>query len=629
MIAAILTGLAKTNLAAGVGVLLVMTLRNVVRPRFGARAAYVLWLAPLVAGAAVLLPHPLIATPMSPIVLSAETVAVGAADEFSAQAPIAVWHTGVDVMTWVFAVWLAGALGAAALVLWRQARFSAAMGRLTPSDAPGVFRAASPHVGPAVVGAFRPRIVTPADFETRFAPGERNLILAHEEAHLRGGDASINALACALQCLCWFNPLAHVAARALRIDQELACDAAVIGRFPDVRRAYAELLLKTQITTQALPLGCHWPARADHPLKERIAMLKSPLPRLPMRVTGMAVAVIATLTAGGLGWAAQPGPGSKERLAAQAAAALHPSDSCDSAGEARGEGCKIVRVQDWLAVPTHSEVMRYYPRAALKAGVTADVRISCGITPIGLLKSCAPVETEIKAQDGVTGGDDTRAAFGKAAVALSRYYQWHVIEPRPRIWPANAHAGLRIVFDPDPTAGAHLPGPPGAMPARPMPPLPSTARSDVRIESRTTAERPVVRTPASYSPTAAPALIRQPDWIEKPIGADLARFYPAEAEKQHFEGTTVLSCGVDKDGRLTNCAATGITTFGVPDAIREDFRKAALELAGLFRMRPQSVDGVATAEGRINVPIRWSLPTDPQAAARLDGLRDPGPSAPR
>ena len=301
MIGLILTGLAKANLAAGLAVLVVLAMRSLMRPRFGALASYLMWLAPLAAGLAVLAPHPVARTVMPPMVKSA----TAAVEAFVATAPVSA-SAGPDLASLAFGLWVAGALAAAGLLLRRQAAFLGAMGRLERL-ADGVFRAESAGVGPAVVGVLRPRIVAPADFETRFGPAERELILAHEGVHLRRGDAAVNALACAAQCLCWFNPLVHLAAHLLRIDQELACDATVIDRFPAERRTYAELLLKTQLATQALPLGCHWPAGSAHPLKARIAMLKSPLPARAMRSLGLAVVGCVTLGAGAMAWAAQPG----------------------------------------------------------------------------------------------------------------------------------------------------------------------------------------------------------------------------------------------------------------------------------------------------------------------------------
>ena len=48
--------------------------------------------------------------------------------------------------------------------------------------------AADPSIGPALVGVLRPRLVLPADFETRFDARERALILAHEEVYVNIGE---------------------------------------------------------------------------------------------------------------------------------------------------------------------------------------------------------------------------------------------------------------------------------------------------------------------------------------------------------------------------------------------------------------------------------------------------------
>jgi beta-lactamase regulating signal transducer with metallopeptidase domain len=262
MIVTILSGLARANLAAAAAILLVLVVRKPARRLFGARPAYGLWLIPMLAVLAVFAPHPAAPLPSPPALIAplADT-ATQMADVVTAEAPRAMGAVP-NLTTVLFGLWLVGALAAAALLLHRQSRFVASLGKLEPvPDAkPRRLRAEHSGVGPAVVGAFRPRIVTPSDFETRFAPDERDVVLAHEAVHLANGDARINALAAAIQCLAWFNPLIHLGVRALRIDQELACDAAVLGRFPAARRLYAEVLLKTQLATQPLPLGCHWPA---------------------------------------------------------------------------------------------------------------------------------------------------------------------------------------------------------------------------------------------------------------------------------------------------------------------------------------------------------------------------------
>jgi hypothetical protein len=103
----------------------------------------------------------------------------------------------------------------------------------------------------------------PEDFRERYTRGEQRLVLAHEIAHLRRGDIHAQATATALRCLLWFNPLVHYAAGLFRFDQELACDATVLERFPRGRGRYGSAMLKTQLAGFGLPVGCHW--RSSHP----------------------------------------------------------------------------------------------------------------------------------------------------------------------------------------------------------------------------------------------------------------------------------------------------------------------------------------------------------------------------
>jgi periplasmic protein TonB len=41
----------------------------------------------------------------------------------------------------------------------------------------------------------------------------------------------------------------------------------------------------------------------------------------------------------------------------------------------------------------------------------------------------------------------------------------------------------------------------------------------------------------------------------------------------------------------------------------QDFGSAALKISKLFKMRPQAKDGVPTAGGEINVPIKFQPPS--------------------
>jgi len=323
MIAELLTGLARANLAAAAAILLVLTLRKPARLLFGARAAYGLWIIAPLAALAVLLParpapvtapsspmaaaHMLTGLPIGPG-LVAPALAVDRGLSRLTAPPAQAAKPPADPWPLLLGLWVVGALGSLGLLAWRQRRFLASLGRLSPLVHGGqpLLQAERAGIGPAVVGAIFPRVVAPADFTTRFTPAEQAIVLAHEAVHLARQDARINGLVALVQSACWFNPLVHMAGYFIRLDQELACDAVVMAERPHERRRYAEALLKTQLAAHALPLGCYWPARASHPLEERIGMLKRSPPGRARRLAGLA-AIAFLASAGGLAaWASQP-----------------------------------------------------------------------------------------------------------------------------------------------------------------------------------------------------------------------------------------------------------------------------------------------------------------------------------
>lgn len=267
------------NLAAAGAILAVLALRGVARQQFGAGFAYCLWACVPVAAVAALFPPP--AARWIPLPGTPRTL-IGQAADAVAQAPAAA----------ILAIWIAGALCVALLIAVRQLRFLSLARR-------GL-------AGPAVAGVVTPRIVMPANADERFTPEERAIIRAHERAHIDRKDPRTNGLIALAQCLCWFNPMVHIAAREARVDQELACDATVLMRLPGQRRRYAETLLKTQLTDSLAPLGCHWVGAKAHPLEVRIQALRLPVASDRRRDWALA-ALASTLTLAAYGaWAAQP-----------------------------------------------------------------------------------------------------------------------------------------------------------------------------------------------------------------------------------------------------------------------------------------------------------------------------------
>lgn len=286
--------LLETTLASSAAMLLVLLLRTPVRRHLGASAAYLLWLALPVAMAAVLLPAPRMEV--------AQMQAVGGV----VQAGIVAVEARAPLLPWPLlagAAWLAGAVLMAAWLWRQQRRFVRGLGQLQRRD-DGCWQAQGVAGLPAVIGVLQPKIVLPAGFEQRYSAHERQLVLLHEDVHLRRGDIVLNALLALAQCVYWFNPLLPLALRRCREDQELSCDERVIARSAGARRSYATAMLKTGLAESPLPVGCHW--QNQHPLKERIAMLKRPVPGKKQWFAMVLLVAGVSCGVGYAAWAAQP-----------------------------------------------------------------------------------------------------------------------------------------------------------------------------------------------------------------------------------------------------------------------------------------------------------------------------------
>jgi len=319
--------LGKLNLAMGAAIIVAFLLRRPLRAWFGAPVAYALWLLVPVACLASLLPprtyalppayvmplhnpaarnppaqnpagqYPAVRMPVTkPIAQPAPRIPEQLAEHIAPVQSMISAKTAsldsafLDYAALLFAAWVLGMVLMALYLVRLQIRFHATM-RLG-------------EAGPVVLGFFRPRLVMPDNFQEQYTAPEQAAILAHERVHLARQDARINALAALLRCLCWFNPLIHLGAAAMRIDQELACDATALAGTVS-RRDYANALLKSQMMVTLLPLGCNWPG-SQHPLIERIALLKRKRPGTARRIAGTGLVIVAATCAGVAAWAAQP-----------------------------------------------------------------------------------------------------------------------------------------------------------------------------------------------------------------------------------------------------------------------------------------------------------------------------------
>ncbi len=300
----------ETMVAASLLMLLVLAVRRPVAELFGAQWAYALWLLPVLLP---LLPVPeFLPTATEPMTIIIPEMPIESAAAASAPVPEDGGSTGLLLM--LLALWAGGAVAFAA---WQQSTYSAFMlhlgpdgRRAQPPSFGGVRVVESDAVdGPVAVGLFRRRIVVPIDFLTRYSDSERRLALEHELVHHRRFDLLWNWIGLGLLTINWFNPIVHIAFRAFRADQELACDAAVTSRAPTQRHDYACALVKSA-SHPGLIAVC--PLNHAAMLKRRLRMMKKH--RASWARTAGGAAALSLVGAAGLALAT-PGFAHEERVA--------------------------------------------------------------------------------------------------------------------------------------------------------------------------------------------------------------------------------------------------------------------------------------------------------------------------
>lgn len=264
----------ETLVATTLLMLVVLAVRRPAAKHFGPHVAYALWLLP--AFRMVLPPLPETVAPrtlhMLPSPLDLELLLMAPIPSAAAEAP---------TIDWGLLVALAWGLGALGFIGWHVLSYRRFVDRalddavqLPRLDRDGVEVCASPAAsGPFAAGIFLKTIVLPEDYRRRYGRDELRLAIEHEVQHHRRCDMSANFAALIVLALHWWNPIAYLAHRAFRTDQELACDALVLARAtPDERHAYGSALLKS--ACDGLPVAaCALGAGDD--LKRRLRMMKS------------------------------------------------------------------------------------------------------------------------------------------------------------------------------------------------------------------------------------------------------------------------------------------------------------------------------------------------------------------
>lgn len=277
--------LLDTLLYTGVLIAVVLVLRRPVSRHFGPQIAYALWglpflrlLLPPVVLPASLAPEPAVLPPSVPeaapsagslawVEPAPSTATVDAPVETSLWAPAesttpAGWEWP-DLAVVAVSLWLVSAL---MFLAWRVVMYRRMRAELLADARPvgeiGTVRLIETPVlnAPVAFGVLDKVIALPPLFMAQPDTGARDLAIEHELQHHRANDLLANMAAQALLALHWFNPLAWYGWRAMRRDQEAACDARVLaGRCRDERALYAALIVDIAAGPRlalAAPMAC-------------------------------------------------------------------------------------------------------------------------------------------------------------------------------------------------------------------------------------------------------------------------------------------------------------------------------------------------------------------------------------
>jgi protein TonB len=111
----------------------------------------------------------------------------------------------------------------------------------------------------------------------------------------------------------------------------------------------------------------------------------------------------------------------------------------------------------------------------------------------------------------------------------------------------------------------------------------------------------IVRTPQPPPPKQAVSVVTNPDWLRRPSGSDIDKYYPERAARLEKSGTARLSCKVRANGTLEACSVLSENPKDL------GFGEAAMKMVNLFQMKPETRDGEPVSGASVTVPVTFRL----------------------
>ncbi|MDP6444064.1 MAG: M56 family metallopeptidase, partial [Pirellulaceae bacterium] len=150
----------------------------------------------------------------------------------------------------------------------------------------------------ATIGWLKPVILVPTDW-WRWSDQERRAVLGHELAHISHNDYFAVLMAQFSIALHFYHPIVHWLAGRLRLEQELAADAAA-AELAGGRQQYLTTLAAMALRESDRPIG--WAARGFLPVRgaflKRIESLRSGSAPKRLTACGHGLTIAALVVAG-------------------------------------------------------------------------------------------------------------------------------------------------------------------------------------------------------------------------------------------------------------------------------------------------------------------------------------------
>jgi TonB family protein len=265
----------------------------------------------------------------------------------------------------------------------------------------------SPDRGPAIAGVVRPWIILPR-WALKLDEPELEMVLLHEEEHVRAGDSALLALALALVALTAWNPITWWQLRRLRLAVEMDCDRRVLRQVPD-RRTYGQSLLTVAGRAARPSLGWAAFAESSWSLQQRILAMTA----TSSRWTGLSGVLLITLgvVVGGQACGVENPAGNEyvplEETSAQVEHKIQEATSEEPTFTPFTAAPSILNRQEVI------EAMEgQYPPLLREAGIGGTVRVYFFIDPEGVVQ-----DARIEESSGQTALDD-------AAIRVARVFQF-------------------------------------------------------------------------------------------------------------------------------------------------------------------------------------------------------------